>query len=86
MAELFTDHRTVFVTVKNIRPMFTRVPIGDGKGLDPRERIALDVDSVNVKGAFGDDPWGRPKDVETVEDIQSWSKGLSDPHGGGYVL
>ncbi|CAL1706546.1 unnamed protein product [Somion occarium] len=83
MAELFTDHRTVFVTVKNIRPMFTRVPIGDGKGLDPRERIALDVDSVNVKGAFGDDPWGRPKDVETVEDIQSWSKGLSDPHGGG---
>ena len=36
------------------------------------QHLALDVDSFDLKGAYGEDTWGSPKGIETDEAIRDW--------------
>ncbi len=49
-------------------------------------QLALEVCFFQLKGSMGEPPWGKPKDVETHEDIRAWSEGLKAGGGGGCVF
>lgn len=66
--------------------MLTRVPRPDGQGMTPTPRLVLDVKEFEVKGSYGAETWGSPRDVETDERIHEWTEGLKGDGGGGYVL
>lgn len=51
-----------------------------------KEHIALEISGFKLVGACAREIWGRPKDVETVEDIGMWVKGMRAGNGGGYVV
>lgn len=50
------------------------------------QHLALDVDSFDLKGAYGEDTWGSPKSIETDEAIRGWVVGLKEDGGAGYAV
>ena len=83
--EAFTDLRTAFIQVKSFRPMLTRVPHPDRVGMSSVSSLALEVNGFDVKGAFGEDCWGSPVDVQAHDDLRAWTEGLRNDGGGGCV-
>ncbi|TFK53703.1 hypothetical protein OE88DRAFT_1733591 [Heliocybe sulcata] len=81
-----TEQRNAIVTIKGFRPLFSRVPLGAGKGLTKEGRLALDVDSIEVVGGAGEPAYGDPKDVVYDEKVRRWTEGLLQDGGGGNVL
>ncbi|KAH9948677.1 hypothetical protein B0H21DRAFT_221496 [Amylocystis lapponica] len=80
-----TDHKSALVSVKQFCPLFRRVPL-DGIGMSSTERLVLDIGAFDLRGAFGEDLWGSPKDLENHPNIREWVMGLREHGGGGNVL
>ncbi|KAI0339793.1 hypothetical protein BDW22DRAFT_544526 [Trametopsis cervina] len=67
--------------------MLSRVPLGPAnEGMSTHGHVVLDVDTFDVKGAIGEDVWGKPVDVELDPDVKLWVEGLREGGGGGNVL
>ena len=81
------EWKAALVTIKNFRPMLSRVPLGPKiQGMSTNAHLVLEVDVIDVKGAFGEDVWGKPVDVELHPDIKLWVEGLRVSGGDGCVL
>ena len=72
--------------IKHFKPNFARIPRGVGtEGLTQNEHLFLEINEFDLKGSFGDPVWGRPTDVEAVEDMKVWADGIRAGGGGGCV-
>ncbi|KAJ7218130.1 hypothetical protein GGX14DRAFT_439944 [Mycena pura] len=80
-----TESRTALVIVKKFRPTSTRVPSRNG-GMSSESFIALQCDSVQLVGSFGEGKWGNPQNVESDPELHDWSLGLRQDGGAGNVL
>jgi hypothetical protein len=78
-----SSYKTALIQITQYRPMFARIP--GQHGMSTHEHLVLEIRAFAMKGSFGTNQWGRPRDVQTVEDISLWVKGLRDSNGGGYV-
>ncbi|KIM83236.1 hypothetical protein PILCRDRAFT_819474 [Piloderma croceum F 1598] len=82
-----TENRNALVQIKNFRPTFCRVPIGNNvRKQSPESYLVLEVGSVEVLGSEGEGEFGNPKDIEENEKVMAWTKGLREHGGGGNVL
>lgn len=78
------ERRSAFITMKNFRPMISRVPLGPGgEGMSTKAHLVLDVNTFDVKGAFGEPKWGNPLDIEFSADVKAWVEGLRQGGGAG---
>lgn len=72
----------MIVTVKNFKPIFTRVPKGINLGMSLNSSLVLECHQVSVLGACGEACFGNPKEIETNSDLQLWSSELRKDGGG----
>lgn len=80
-----TFQRYALAVIKQYKPFFARVPLGNGKGMAPEEHLSLEVDFIETIGLPHDGLFGEPRDIEQDEDIKLWVAGLKEGGGGGYV-
>jgi hypothetical protein len=78
-----TKRRESLVCIKNYRPIFTRVPVGNNiRKMTPEQHLALEVGFIEVVGGEGEK--GKPcKDAETDEKLKLWTQGMREDGGGG---
>jgi hypothetical protein len=82
-----TEHRSAIVQIKNFRPTFCRVPLGNNvRQQSPDSHLALEIGSVEFLGSENEGQFGNPKDIEEDQKVMAWTKGLREHGGGGYVL
>jgi hypothetical protein len=73
------------VCIKDFRPIFTRVPVGNGvRKNSSQSRLALAVGFIEVIGGEGE-RIKAVQDVETNDKVRRWTEGLREDGGGGYV-
>lgn len=72
------------MNVKKYRPMFARMP-AEGATMSQSEKLALEVNEFSVLGAFDENAYGSPQQVESVESLREWAEGMRAGGGGGYV-
>ncbi|KAI0744197.1 hypothetical protein C8Q80DRAFT_884111 [Daedaleopsis nitida] len=77
---------SAFVILKRFRVSFGRVPRRDGPGMSPDSTLFLEVDEIQLKGAFGEAMWDTPIDVFSDRNIKEWISGLRQDGGAGNVL
>ncbi|KAI0092925.1 hypothetical protein BDY19DRAFT_920900 [Irpex rosettiformis] len=81
------QRKTAFITMTKFRPMLSRVPLGPAKqGMSTKAHIVLEVDAFEIIGAFGEDAWGKPVDMEFNQDIKLWVEGMREGGGNGNIL
>ncbi|KAJ7132817.1 hypothetical protein C8R43DRAFT_1023510 [Mycena crocata] len=73
-----TETRTALVTIKQFKPISTRVPVRKGN-MSAETRLALHCEEVSVIGSSGENQWGHPKDLDSDVDLREWVHGLSCP-------
>jgi len=82
-----TEHRNAVIVIKNIRPVFTRIPPGNNvRSLSRDSHLIFEVGYVDILGSDDENQFGNPKDVEEDEKVMMWTKGLREHGGGGYVV
>jgi hypothetical protein len=78
-----TEYRNAIVQIKNFRPTFSRVPIGNNvRQQSADSHLLFEVGSVDILGSEGEGQFGNPTDVEENEKVMAWTGGLRE-HGGG---
>lgn len=82
----FTEISPMIVTVKNFKPIFTRVPKGNNLGMSLNSSLVLECRQVSVLGACGEACFGNPKEIETNSDLRLWSSELRKDGGGANIL
>lgn len=75
--------KTAMVTISSIRIQFGRIHTRNGTTKE--NHIYLECGSFRVLGCIGENIWGKPLDIEKVDDIALWVAGLRKGGGGGYV-
>ncbi|KAI0762091.1 hypothetical protein BD413DRAFT_680923 [Trametes elegans] len=80
-----TSNKTALVRLIKFRVAFGRVA-RSGTGMTEHPRLYLDVDELEVLGAYGEPTWGSPVAVHDHPDIREWYLGLLQDGGGGNVL
>lgn len=48
------------------------------------ERLALEVNYIEVTGSAHEGVFGEPRNLEDNEDVRLWTTGLREDGGGGY--
>lgn len=67
--------------------MLSRFPVGPAnQGMTSKAHIVLDINAFEVKGALGQEIWGKPMSVEAHKDIKLWADGLREGGGNGCVV
>ena len=79
-----TSCKSAFVLLKDFRPTFGRVARKDGHtGMTEEATLFLDVDTIVLRGAFGEATWGTPVDASNDPKIRDWIHGLRQDGGAG---
>ncbi|TBU61645.1 hypothetical protein BD310DRAFT_974965 [Dichomitus squalens] len=82
-----TSRKSAFVLLKDFRPALGRVARRDGQsGMTEESTLFLDVDTIVLKGAFGEAMWGSPVDSSNDPKVRDWIHGLRQDGGAGNVL
>ncbi|KAL1946002.1 hypothetical protein VTO73DRAFT_2004 [Trametes versicolor] len=82
-----TSHKSACVRLRKVRLAFGRVARRDNAGgMTSERRLYLDVDEIDLLGAFGETTWGAPVDIAQDPNIREWMIGLGQDGGGGNVL
>lgn len=70
--------------LRKVRLAFGRVARRDNAGgMTSEPRLYLDVDEIDLLGAFGETTWGAPVDIAQDPNIREWMIGLEQDGGGG---
>lgn len=80
-----TQHKGAIVTIKNFRPMSSRLPCGPGGAPTSAAYLALECDYVSVLGSSGEGRFGNPVPITNNVDMSAWSDGLNQAGGAGQV-
>ncbi|KAH9985793.1 hypothetical protein BJV74DRAFT_988612 [Russula compacta] len=81
-----TQQRSAIATIKSFKPIFQRIPTGTVGKMTVLEKLALNVDHVQIFGSAGEPEFGSPRTLETHNDIKEWMEGLRAGDGSGNVL
>jgi hypothetical protein len=78
-----TQRRDSLVCIKDFRPIFTRVPIGNNvRKMTPESHLVLEVGYIEVIGSEGE-PGKVVQEVGMNEALKLWTEGMREDGGGG---
>lgn len=79
-----TEQKNAIAVIKDFRPAFCRVPLGNNvRKLSVESYLTFEVGFVGILGAEGEGRFGNPKNVEENEKVKLWAEGLREDGGGG---
>ncbi|RDB16980.1 hypothetical protein Hypma_002651 [Hypsizygus marmoreus] len=81
-----TEHKSAIIFISDFKPFFARVPGKNGVGMSSEAFLALECNSLQLIGSYGEDRFGNPKPVESNSDLREWSEGLRKDGGAGNCL